>query len=187
MKNIFLPIYSDFLDLKVYPKAKSQTLLGNIMWNGKPTFQVNRIKRVMRKRRELVRLLHDEKIKEVEKFLKENAKYCSSNNSLMKLANLLVDVLDRKQFKVFALLKAHGFTMPFEGKDQRFEKLSASELAQLQNEVQKHFVLPDVYLKLHTDMTPLVKKLMLKTRLTSYCNCTGDFHKMRKLLKFDQS
>lgn len=134
----------------------------------------------MRKRRELIRLLSDEKIKEAEKFLKKNSKYCLSMQAMA--LHVLKYALDRKQFKVCALLNARGFTLNFEkeGIGETYRKLPKDELTQLQNEVRKLYVPSAAYLKLQTDMTPLVKKLMLKTKMASKNKSMENFQELRE-------
>lgn len=107
----------------------------------------------------------------------------SSKNWRFILGPFLLDALERKHFKAYAALRTNLFLVNSntDGKTRGFEKLTADELKTLRQQIRRRFIPPDVCLEFSPNMTTVVKKLMLKTRLAFDYNCITLFDEVREI------
>lgn len=137
------------------------------------------------------KLLTDNQIVELQEFIDKHrvecGKNCLADTSVRsaKYKTLLRYALSMKQFTAYAVLltnfiKKSAHHNEFQLARDEFEKLDEKELEELRAQIRKRFIRPDAYIELATDMSPLVKKLMLKTRLASNYFEMKVFHELRQ-------
>lgn len=119
------------------------------------------------KENELIELLCDQRLQEIQKFIDSHEKECGK--LCFNFGVALSEALQRKQFKVYALLQSNFYKLSPDSENtaDRFETLTKDEQTELALEIRKCFIRPDDYMKRASHMSPLVEKLMLRTRLTS--------------------
>lgn len=141
-------------------------------------FQVTDL--LKQKAAELVELAYDDKIDQMQEFFDTHREACI----MMTYMNIdvLSHALDRKQFVAYAVLNTNGFQLPFEndGKTERFEALTEAELEKLRSELRTRFETTEIYLELEQNMSSLVKKLMLKTKLANNLRYMEFFHTLKE-------
>lgn len=144
------------------------------MWKKHPTlpgYQLHKTRSLILKSMDLVRLAYDDKIDKIQEFINAYPEDCSKMQTycVNGRLNVLLYALLRKQFKAYAVLMTSGFELLYDhtGKTKKFEKLTEDELIALRQEIRQRYIPSDVFMTLQTDMSPLVKKLMRKTKLAS--------------------